>query len=87
VDKCFFVEISPFTEEFLRTFEDTHMVSRTARSRCSVPPLWRTRAVLPRASTPSTSTTMTLHLKDGGPAKWDAVKQQVADDILENVRR
>jgi len=88
VDKCFFVEISPFTEDFLRTFEEYAYGIPNSRI-----PLLCTASISDPSRAPEGKHSLYLYhyepynLKDGGPAKWDVIKEQVADEIMENVRQ
>jgi phytoene dehydrogenase-like protein len=88
VDKTFFVEITPFTEDFLRTFEEyVHGIPNTRIPLLGVPTL-----VDPTRAPKGKHTLYLYHyepynLKDGGPARWDTKKQEVADGILEEVRK
>ncbi|MBU2497804.1 MAG: NAD(P)/FAD-dependent oxidoreductase [Proteobacteria bacterium] len=87
VDECFFVEITPFAEEFLRIFENyTYGIPNTKMPLLAVATLWDpTRA-------PEGKHTLYLYhyepydLKDGGPTRWNEIKEALADGIMETVR-
>ncbi|MGA2670536.1 MAG: hypothetical protein ABSF21_03860 [Dehalococcoidia bacterium] len=87
VDKAFMVEIHPFMEDTLRMFEEyVYGIPNTRMPLVSV----ATLADPTRA--PEGKHTLYLYhfepynLKDGGPARWDEIKQEVADGILDVAR-
>ncbi len=88
VDTALFVEYAPFMEEFLRGFDDiTYGITNTKM------PLLDTATIFDPTRAPKGKHTLYLYhyepynLKDGGPAKWDDIKQEIADGILETVRK
>lgn len=88
VNQAVFVEITPANrEDFLRGFEEYIYGIPNA----GMPFLGITTLADPTRA-PSGKHTLYLYhyepyqLKDGGPAKWDEIKLQVADSILETVR-
>ena len=87
VDECFFVEISPFEEEFLRIFEEYSYGIPSTRM-----PLLGVATLADPTRAPSGKHTLYLYhyepysLKDGGPTRWDEMKEKVADGIMETLR-
>jgi phytoene dehydrogenase-like protein len=86
VDTALFVEFTPFLEEFLRSFDDYfYGIPRTNM------PLVVTATIFDPSRAPEGKHTLYLwhyepyKLKDGGPSKWDNIKQEIADSILETV--
>ncbi len=85
VDNTLFVEYAPSSmEEFLRAFEEfTYGITNTKVA------LLVTPTTLDPTRAPEGKHTLYLwhyepyNLKDGGPAKWDEIKQEVADSILQ----
>ncbi|MFH1122990.1 MAG: NAD(P)/FAD-dependent oxidoreductase [Pseudomonadota bacterium] len=87
VDECFFVEISPFEEEFLRIFDEYTYGIPSSRM-----PLLGVASLVDPTRAPEGKHTLYLYhyepynLKDGGPEKWNDIKEKLADDIMETVR-
>lgn len=89
VNRTVFVEIAPATlESFLRMFEEyAYGIPNVGMPFIGVPTL----ADPSRA--PQGKHVLYLYhyepyfLRDGGPARWDEVKQQVADGVLETLRQ
>ena len=87
VDKTWFVEISPFMEEYLRTFDDYVYGIPSAAM-----PLVVTATLADPTRAPEGKHTLYLYhyepyyLKDGGGAGWDEIEQEVADAILQKAR-
>lgn len=86
-ERSWFVEIAPFTEDFLRSFEE--YVYGIPNSRM---PLMVVATMADPTRAPEGKHTLYLYhyepydLRDGGAAKWDLVKQEVADNILDTMR-
>jgi phytoene dehydrogenase-like protein len=83
-----FVEISPFTEELLRLYDDySYGVPNAGMPIMGI----QTRCDPTRA--PAGKHTLYLyhfepyHLRDGGAAAWDSIKMEMADRVLETARR
>ena len=88
VETALYVEITPFLEEFLRAFDDYfYGIPKTSM------PLLATATVFDPSRAPEGKHTLFLYhyepykLKEGGPSKWDNIKQEIADSILETVRK
>jgi phytoene dehydrogenase-like protein len=87
VDRTFFVEIAPFTEDFLRAFEEYAYGIPNSRI-----PVIGVASLADPTRAPEGKHTMYLYhyepynLRNGGPGKWDTIKEEVADAILETVR-
>jgi len=87
VDKTWFVEITPFMEGYLRTFDDYVYGIPNATM-----PLLACPTLADPTRAPEGKHTLYLYhyapynLKDGGPARWDEIKQEVADAVLETAR-
>jgi len=87
VDKACIVEITPFTEDYLRTFDDYVYGIPNATM-----PLLVCVSIVDPTRAPEGKHTLYLYhyepynLKDGGPARWDEIKQEVADSVLETTR-
>ncbi|MBU2608383.1 MAG: NAD(P)/FAD-dependent oxidoreductase [Chloroflexi bacterium] len=88
VNNTFFVEYAPSSmEEFLRAFEEFDYGIPN-----STLPSIATATILDPTRAPEGKHTMYLwnyepyNLKDGGPSRWDEIKQEVADSILQTVR-
>lgn len=88
-DDALFVEYAPSSmAEFMRTFDEyTYGIPNTNI------PLLVTATVFDPTRAPQGKHTLYLyhyapfHLKDGGAAKWDDIKQKIADGILETARQ
>lgn len=87
-DKALFLEIAPSSiEEFLRSFEEYRYGIVNTNM-----PLMVTATLFDPSRAPKGKHTLYLYhyepyaLKDGGAGKWDKIKQEVADGILETVR-
>jgi len=84
VDKTWFVEVSPFMEDYLRSFEEYVYGIPNAAT-----PLVVTSTLADPTRAPEGRHTLYLYnyepynLRDGGPARWDEIKQKVADTILQ----
>ncbi|MBL7120190.1 MAG: NAD(P)/FAD-dependent oxidoreductase [Dehalococcoidia bacterium] len=78
-----FVEISPFLEEYSRIFEDySHGIPSASMPLLAVPTLHD-----PSRAPEGKHTVYLYHyepynLKDGGPARWDEIKEEMAEGIL-----
>ncbi len=87
VDKTWFVEVSPFMEDYLRTFEEYGYGIPSAAM-----PLASTATLADPTRAPEGKHTLYLYhyepysLKDGGPARWDEIDQEVADAVLQTVQ-
>lgn len=89
VDDVLFVEYAPSSmDEFLRTFDEyTYGIPNTNI------PLLVTASIFDSTRAPEGKHTLYLYhyepynLKDGGPSRWDDIKQEVADGILESARQ
>jgi len=87
VNRTFFVEIAPFAEDFLRTFEEYMYGIPNSRM-----PVLAIATLADPTRAPKGKHTMYLYhyepfnLKNGGPSKWDVIKQEVGDAVLETVR-
>lgn len=88
VNKASMVEISPFLEDYLRAFDEfRYGVPST------IMPMMVVATLFDSTRAPQGKHTMYLYhyepynLKDGGAAKWDKIKQEVANGILETLRR
>jgi phytoene dehydrogenase-like protein len=89
VDDVLYVEYAPSSmEEFLRTFDEyTYGIPSTNM------PLLVTATIFDPTRAPEGKHTLYLYqyepynLKDGGPSRWDEIKQEVADGILETARQ
>ena len=88
VDSTFFVEYaSASMEDFMRAFDEFSYGIPNNKL-----PLMVTATILDPTRAPEGKHTMYLwnyepyDLKDGGAAKWDEIKQEVADSILQTVR-
>lgn len=82
------VELSPVGDDYLAMFENyVHGVPNTQA------PMVGTATRLDPSRAPAGKHTLYVYhyepynLKDGGPQKWDQIKQQVADGILEAIRQ
>jgi len=88
VNKAGMVEISPFLEDYLRTFDEFRYGIPSA-----IMPMMVVATLFDSTRAPQGRHTMYLYhyepydLKDGGAAKWDAIRQEVADGILETLRK
>ena len=88
VNKSWFVEISPFMEEYLKSFDEYMYGIPNATM-----PLSMCCTLVDPTRAPEGKHTLYLYhyepysLKDGGPAKWDEIKQEVADAVLETARK
>lgn len=87
VDECFLIEISPFQEEFLRIFEEfVYGIPSTKM------PLLGVGTIADPTRAPEGKHTLYLYhyepynLKDGGPTKWNEIKEELADGIMDTVR-
>jgi len=88
VNNTFFVEYAPASmEEFLRAFDEFSYGIPTNKL-----PLMVTATIADPTRAPEGKHTLYLwnyepyHLRDGGPSKWDEIKQEVADSILQTLR-
>lgn len=89
VGKTLFVEGTPYPlEDFLRVFEEySYGIPNTKM------PLLATATVFDPSRAPEGKHTLYLYhyapykLKDGGPNKWDEIKQEIADGVLETARK
>ena len=81
-----FVEISPFLEEYSRIFEDyNHGIPSASMPLLAIPTLHD-----PSRAPEGKHTIYIYHyepynLKDGGPARWDEIKEGIAERILRAV--
>ncbi|MFQ5826214.1 MAG: phytoene desaturase family protein [Dehalococcoidia bacterium] len=88
VDRTAMVEVSPFMEDFSRSFEEFAYGIPASRM-----PLVVVATLADPLRAPEGKHTMYLYhyepykLKDGGAASWDDRKQEVADAVLDEVRR
>jgi phytoene dehydrogenase-like protein len=88
VNKAPFVEISPYREELLRAYDDYAYGGPNA---CM--PIMGIATIVDPTRAPAGKHTLYLyhyepyHLRDGGAAAWDRVKQEVADQVLDTARR
>ena len=88
VQKAPFVEISPFPEELLRMYDDYSYGIPNAGM-----PIMGISTIADPTRAPAGKHTLYLyhfepyHLRDGGAAAWDQVKNQIADQVLETARR
>lgn len=88
VDACFFVEITPYTEDFLRTFDEFAYGIPSSRI-----PLLGVPSITDPSRAPKGKHTLYLYhyepydLRDGGAAAWDKIREKVANDILDEVRK
>jgi phytoene dehydrogenase-like protein len=88
LDKAWSVHISPYMSDCTRIFDElTYGIPNTEMPAIAVPTMYDpTRA-------PEGKQTLYLYhyepynLKDGGPDRWDKIKQEVADGILETARK
>lgn len=88
VSKAVDVSIVPWLEDFFRMFEEFTYGIPSAKS----PTMSVGTLVDPTRAPAGKHTVYFLHfapynLKEGGAARWDEVKQQVADNILETLRK
>ncbi len=89
VDTAFFAECAPYPlEEFLRAFEEySYGIPNTKL------PVLVTPTVIDPSRAPKGKHTLYLYhyepynLKDGGPSRWDEIKQEIADSVLETARK
>jgi len=88
VEKAFFVEICPFKEDYLRIFDQfKYGVPNTDM------PVMGSATVFDPTRAPAGKHTYYLyhyepyHLKQGGPAKWGEIRQEVADGILRTAQK
>ncbi len=87
-NKALLVEIIPSLEEFLRTFDDLAYGIPNTKT-----PILGTATLFDPSRAPKGKHTLYLyqyepyHLKESGAKRWDEVKQEVADGILETVRK
>lgn len=88
VSKAYCMEPVPWLEEYRRIFDDL----RYGELPKSKAPLVVCQTIHDPTRAPAGKHTLYLwhyepwQLKDGGPEKWDVIKEQVADDILEGLR-
>ena len=88
VNKAPFVEISPYPEELLRLYDDYSYGVPNAGM-----PIMGISTIVDPTRAPAGKHTLYLyhfepyHLRDGGAAAGDKVKQQVADQVLETARK
>jgi phytoene dehydrogenase-like protein len=88
VQKAPFVEISPFTEELLRLYDDYSYGVPNAGM-----PIMGISTIVDPTRAPAGKHTLYLyhfepyHLRDGGAAAWDKVKEKIADMVLETARQ
>jgi len=88
VQKAPFVEISPFPEELLRMYDDYSYGIPNAGM-----PIMGISTVVDPTRAPAGQHTLYLyhfepyHLRDGGAAAWDQVKDEIADQVLETARQ
>lgn len=88
VDRCAVVEITPLVDEIFTVFEALgHGIPRTETPFLTVASL-----VDPTRAPKGKHTLYLLHyepysLKDGGPSRWDEIKQEVADGVLNTLRQ
>jgi phytoene dehydrogenase-like protein len=81
------VEVCPWWEEYLKAFDDYYYGYPVTNSS-----LCATQTIFDPTRAPEGKHTLYLYhyepynLKDGGPSKWDEIKEEVADGCLENVR-
>lgn len=87
VDRTCFVDIALFKEDYLRFFDDlAYGIPRTEM------PLLGVATLVDPTRAPNGKHTLYLYhfepynLKDGGPAKWDEIKHEIADGVLEAAR-
>jgi len=86
--KSIIVEICPWQEEYLKAFDDYfYGYPVTNSSLCA------TQTQFDPTRAPAGKHTLYLYhyepynLKEGGPSKWDEIKEEVADGCLETVRK
>lgn len=88
VDKAILVEVVPFLEDFLRTFDDLAYGIPNYKT-----PILGTATLFDPTRAPKGKHTLWVyqyapyHLKEGGAKRWDKVKQEVADGIMETIRK
>lgn len=88
VNKTWFVEISPFMEGYLRAFHDYVYGIPNATM-----PLLVCCTLADQTRAPQGKHTLYLYhyepykLKDGGAARWDDIKQEIADAVLRTTRQ
>lgn len=88
VEKAVLVQIVPFMEDFLRIFDDLSYGIPGDKT-----PIVGTATLWDPSRAPAGKHTIFLyqyepyHLKDGGAAGWDKIKQEIGDRVLETVRR
>ena len=88
VNKALLVQIVPFVEEFLQSFDNLAYGVPNNKT-----PILSTPTSLDPSRAPEGKHTLFLyqyapyHLKEGGAGRWDEIKQKVADSILETVRK
>ena len=90
VNKAFNVEPVPWMEDYRRMFDDIRYGIPPALDRLS--PLVNCQSLFDPTRAPEGKHVLYLwhfhpwSLKDGGPNKWDDIKEEVADRVLEGVR-
>lgn len=88
VNKALLVQIVPFVEEFLRSFDDLSYGITNAKT-----PLMGIGSLYDTSRAPAGKHTLFLyqyepyHLKEGGASRWDEIKMKVADEILGTLRK
>lgn len=88
VDRTCFIDVALFREDYLRFFDDlAYGIPRTEM------PFLGVATLVDSSRAPNGKHTLYLYhfepynLKNGGPAKWDEVKQEIADGVLETARK
>ena len=88
VNKAGIVEISPLLEGYLKTFDEFRYGIPS-----TVMPTMSTATTFDPTRAPKGKHTLYLYhfapynLKDGGAARWDEIKQEVADGVLDTARQ
>ncbi len=88
VNKAPFVELSPFTEELLKLYDDYSYGVPNAGM-----PIMGIATVVDPSRAPAGKHTLILyhfepyHLQDGGAIAWDKMKEKIADEVLETATR
>ena len=88
INRTWYINICPFMEEFLRMFDEFKFGIPSTKA-----PTVGVSTLFDPSRAPEGRHTLYLvqfepyELKDGGAAKWDEIKQEVADGVLEEVRK
>jgi phytoene dehydrogenase-like protein len=88
LNKAWSVHITPYMQDNLRIFDEyTYGIPQTEMPAAAIPTL-----VDPTRAPDGKHTLYLYHyepynLRDGGAAKWDDIKQEIADGIIETVRK